>query len=485
MHKILAYFHSYPLLISLITAFILRTITSFINYGPAELDDYNNIIAPALNYILQGNEISVPALRFPILPYLFSWLIYPFYTLGITTPHILISFGYWMIGLISLLQVWGTYKLGNLYLDNKWRNYFTFFTANYFFMPFISTRVYLESFAIISFTWSFYFIGKSLQDHHKMNLWKDYFFAGLFISISTFFRFYLAPIFLIFLGFSINRRKSLKPIFALILGGLVTVLLMIVSEKITGKQAFSTVIEFWEHNYQNHIQTNGYGHMPWFTYFLILICIFIPPFSLGLIRCFIKGSRQIPITFLSLAFVFIILHLIDHKLDRFLIPLLPIFFLLTFKGIQDLFLNKIVRYSFIGFTIVNTIFTFFIIFSGTQMAAVNGIIALKNIDGNKIIYQLDPIPWVYYGINKDHPHVINQIHEIHYKVVENKWKNFYILSFLELSDDTQKYLLQNYITCKFINEFKPYLVEDLVIKINPEFNNRRRKTVLYQCNINN
>ena len=469
--KIKTFFEEHPLGVSLALAFFLRSTAAFLNYGPAALDDYNNIIGPTLRLLQTNEHPNIPSLRFEILPYLLFSFIYPFYLIGIDTPQYLVSIGYFFLGLISLFQIYGAFRLGDIYLSPLWRNLYTLVMATHFISPFLATRAYLGVFAMTSFIWGLYFSEK-----------KKYYLSGFLIAITIFFRFTLAPLYLLiflYLFYRKNSTKRLLPYY--FLGGLSTVCLMILSEVLTGHAPFETSMAFLEHNLTTHVQSNAYGTMPWLSYFGILLCIFIPPISLLLVRPFFIGAKKLSLPLIAFLGIFIPHFLLPYKLGRFLIPVLPLFILMTIRGLEILNKNKLYLRAFQIFLIMNLPLALMISVSGSEMSSVNGLIHLRKQDGKKLIHNVYPLRWGYYGYDREYPDIIYDIDKFSKNFKKSRQNSFYLLNFMSLSKEENKILKQNGIDCEKKQVFKPSFFEEIFIKLNPKFNNRRRETVLYYC----
>jgi hypothetical protein len=73
---------NHTLAFALLLAFVIRSVAAWRNYGPFAVDDYQNVIEPALRYLMLGDRPEIPSLRFEILPYAFAWFMKPLYFYG-------------------------------------------------------------------------------------------------------------------------------------------------------------------------------------------------------------------------------------------------------------------------------------------------------------------------------------------------------------------------------------------------------------------
>lgn len=478
MNKISASFYKHPLKVSIFLALLLRTLAAVFNYGPAAIDDYNNIIAPALKLLQTGEHPQIPSLRFELLPWLFYFFMLPFSWLGIEQPYRLVSGGYFVMGLYSLLMVGAFYRIGCLIFadDKRWPAWLTLLAAVHFLSPFYGTRMYLGSLAMVPMSWAVYFL---LKERFSEFSFRDALLAGFFLSAVVYFRFVLAPLyFTAVIWYLFRRRDRVLPF---LLGGLITAVLMVFSEVLTGKYPLQTAVEFLKYNLQAHFSGGpGYGSMAWYAYIGILLYFFIPPLSILYIWPLIRGIKKLPLIAL-LFFAFLIPHsMLAYKLDRFVYPVIPLFFLLTVYGIYLLRNHRWLVTTFKGFLFVSFLFSFAVAFSGSQLSGIDAMTALRqkslNNDRNIYIYKVNPVRYGYFGFDiKNRPVIINDLSSIDEKT------DFYLLNFMDLNEGELKVLAEQNITCKKKKTYWPAFLESIVIKLNPKHNMRRRENVLYLC----
>ena len=476
--RILYIYSMHPLGVSLLLAFTLRFIASVMNHGPGAIDDYNNTIGPALKLLQTGEPPQVPSLRFEFLPYLFYYFMLPFQLMGFQGSGELVSGAYILLSIVFLSQVWGMFLWGGVYLNDKWRNLFTLVGSVHFIFSFFMTRAYLGSFSLVAIIWGLYWIKK---DKH--------FLSGLMFSLVALFRFTLAPIYLVGLVY-VLRKKIIKPggtvqaptrPWMYLLGGLSTTILMVALEHLTGHEPFETVISFFRYNIQAHVVSNSYGSMPWFTYFGILLLVFIPPISIILLKPFFKACQKLKLPFAVFLAVLLPHLFLPYKLERFIVPVIPVFMLITLYGLQISKRSRWYPKVFYIFLWINLPISILFIFSGSQMSATKSLIELEKRPGVKFIHNVRPVWWGYYGYHKPRPQVESQITNIIREVQKKKILSFHILNFLALPERELKKLSEHHIFCQHEETYWPSIGEQIVIWLNPKFNQRRRETVLYHC----
>lgn len=471
-------FEKNALLISLLLAFILRTTAAIFNFGPAAYDDSQNILDPALQLLFGRHDIEVPAERFFSLPYLFYLFMKPISLLGVDRADYLVSSGYFFIGLLSLFQILGIYKLAGLYLNRKWQNLITLSSSVYALSPFYATRVELDGLAMIPMTWALYFISK------KEPLLSSRVWGGFFLALSVYLKFSIAPVFFVLAGYLfIKDEKKFQGLMGISAGGAIVLFLMVTEEIIVGRSPLSTVFSYLDYNYTHHVGSQSYGTMPWYTYLAILAVYFIPPFSFPLLYAFIKGIKNSLLPALVLTIFVILYSIVPFKLDRYILPIIPAFFLITFRGLQELESNKLVQRSFYLFLIFSSLISILAATNGSQLANIKGTIELGQLKKqHRILYKIDPFWHSFYGIQNKYPERLSEIEDLKNSLQQKRSQEVYVLSFLSIPENELKLLSSNKIQCIEKNRFYPSYAEALIIKLNPQFNNRRRETVLYLCN---
>lgn len=467
-----------PLLFSIIAALIIRLIASWINYGPAAIDDYENIIAPALMKIQINGIIDTTAnKRFEIFPYMFYLSMKPLQLMGIDNPRYLVSAAYTVLSLLSLFGIWGMHKLGALYLEEKWQKQLTLISAIYFLTPLIMTKAYLGTYAIISMPWAFYYLGK------KNATLVDYFWGSFCLAMTTFFRYQVSLIFFFAVIYLIIMRKErLKAFAGLFLGGFSMLIIIAFFEIVMGRSIGETILSYLQMNILSNVVSQDYGNAPWHTYLGILLTIFIPPFSIMIFYASLRNLHKAWLISGSVILFVFIHSLIGNKLERFLFPILPLFFLLSYIGIQNFWQNRWLRLSYKSFFIVNLIALPFATIASSQMSVVDGAIYMSSL--KKRIYLEHPLPaWkkAYYGYqNKPLEYFNKKVYLLHKKIIQDN-DQFYFFSVMPMKERYTRQMDELNIQCTVDKIFWPSPLEQLVIYLNPGKNKRRRESYLYLC----
>jgi len=164
--------------------------------------------------------------------------------------------------------------------------------------------------------------------------------AGMALGLALILRFPLIGFVAVFVLLALLRRRPVTIASKLaLLGGLLLVILV---------QGYSNALinhEWWYsfrerlgpmlHPQRMAVEAEGYPHSPPWHYLLTLLGALIPPVSVLLLAAAVKGGATRPSSLLGAATVaFLVSHsLIANKQERFLLPILPVLFMLIVAGL--------------------------------------------------------------------------------------------------------------------------------------------------------
>ena len=222
----------------------------------------------------------------------------------------------------SLIVVRMGYRIALRLSDREiaWRT--GLFLALLYFMPFLSVRNLVEVVCI-----PFLMLGAwQLAKDHDRPAEKAAFLAGIWIGLAINVRFqtifFAAGPGLVFL---LQRRW--RNMIAYGLGVLLPLVVIQGSlDLLIWKKPFVEMTEYVRYNLEN---PTTYGTLPWYNYLLLLLGIFIPPFSVALFFGFFR--RTWPLTIWLALVLFLAVHsYFPNKQERFLLPMVPLFFVLAY-----------------------------------------------------------------------------------------------------------------------------------------------------------
>lgn len=196
------------------------------------------------------------------------------------------------------------------------------FLALFFFMPFLSVRNLIEMVSVPLLMLSAW----QLLQAQDSDSWKRFAWAGLFAGLALNIRFQTV-FFTAGAGAALLLRGRWSQ--ALVFGACALAPLVVLQGTIDlfiWGRPFVELLEYVGYNADN---TTTYGVLPWYNYLLLLAGVFIPPFSLAVMRGFFGAWR----TWAPWCGVvcFILVHsLVPNKQERFLLPVVPLFFVLGY-----------------------------------------------------------------------------------------------------------------------------------------------------------
>ena len=473
-----AFYTRHPLLVILSAAFILRTAAAFYNYTPTAEDDYANIIEPALKHYQTGAAITTELYRLPALPKVFYAFLVPLKLAAVADTTLLVSWGLFCLGIISLAGVWAFYQLVRQTTPG-WEKAAGWLYAGHFLLPFFSTRAFQESLTLTTVPLALYFLFHPERPPYRL------FFAGLFLGFTVIFRFQaaiLAVTIFLYLCYELLRRKTNpRQLLAFSAGGAVALLLLVLLDVAEGRAALATPLEYIRINFLGNVVNQSYGSAPWHTYLTLLTVVFIPPFSFVLLLALYRGMRSDLLSTICLA-VFVISHsLIANKLDRFMLPILPFFFLLTLRGLCDLANSKFIKFAWRGFIISNIIILLPITLSRSQLNTIHAAQYLAPSPRPLLLYRIDLWKQSYMTFAKPFPANHDDLRSLLAAMKTLDAGEADLLSLGIISAEEEKALRGAGFECRQERTFEPSWQEKIVIYLNPRFNARRDTSVLYRC----
>ena len=193
--------------------------------------------------------------------------------------------------------------------------------------------------------------------------------APFFVSFMVLLRFqlgFIAPlIFLYACKLFFQKAITLKQFMEFAAGGVLGILLAVI-DLLDNRIPLSTVWEYFLINVNTHFGESVWGKNPWYTYIGTFLIFALPPFAFLLLPAFFKALQEK--SFIALIFLlFVISHLLlDTKLERFVFPMVPLFFMMLFSGTLNLSepWQKLSRLSF------GCIFIFSLLFGLLQLRLV-------------------------------------------------------------------------------------------------------------------
>lgn len=274
-------------------------------------------------------------------PLLYVWSA-KFYSIffDLNPNHLAMLFRF-ISSILGISSLWLVYKTFEESLqETKNQEYYFFFAAFLWFLPFLHARTSNENLCSSFFIFGLYYLAK------KISL-KDAFITGVLLGISFILRFQMVVmISSTVLWFLFFKKYSLKNLFVLIIGfifvlGISTAL----DSHYYGQFTFTPYNYFYVNIIQKYV--DQFGSSPWYDYFIQAFKEGVPPLSLFFILTYLLLWIRFPkslLTWTTLPF-FIVHSLIGHKEFRFIFPM--VFFLPIIYTFLIMELKLVVKKSWI------------------------------------------------------------------------------------------------------------------------------------------
>jgi len=360
-----------PLLLIMLTGIFFRLLAVIFSKGFGMHDDHFLIIEASQSWVdgYDYNSWLPAANSSAITPsghsFFYTGLHYFLFRLlkfiGITDAQTKMYIVRFLHALLSLSIVYYGYRITEKISNTPTAKVVGLLLSIYWFMPFLSVRNLIEFVCIPPLIYATWLLIIN-RDTNKKGI---YFLIGLILGIAFSIRFqtvlFTGGIFLALL-----IQKRFIPLILSILGfAACAVLIQGGTDYFVWGAPF---VEFKEYIRYNIESANAYISQGWYTYFLTLGGILIPPVSLFLLFGFFRNWKKHLILFLP-SFIFLVFHsYFPNKQERFIAPIIPFIIILGYAGWSE-FQNssefwmkrkKLLHSCWVFFWILNTIPLFFI-----------------------------------------------------------------------------------------------------------------------------
>ncbi len=440
-------------------------ITGLINIGIIAMDDYFDVVAK----IIPAQEVSfsgildarglhspLPALILAV----FSKLALKF---GLLEPIAQLRFVLVVIGFVSFL-IHSLLGLTVFKKSIRESDVFLFFVGFHFLAPLFFTRAMVETLSAPCVSLSVLFVWKSIQNKTRTSLFLSAVFALCAFQL-RYQTFAIVPGILLTL---ILHKKFKETYFYLLSLGLGLVLSGLFEKLLTG-EFFGIARPYFEYNLQH---SSGHGVTPFYTFILLFLGMALFPFFISGFKNF-NWSRYRELRPVLLPFgSFVLFHsLIPHKEERFMVPVLSLFFvILTPLAVHQ----AQVPWRKWGFIAVNSILLLGASFSVPQR---NSILVVDYLSKNSKIERVFDVNDALvmfpeaFGIRKVKR---DKIRSADLNKIQLTCSDVVAIRKDELEKSTEVFTALGKST-----EFKPGFLEAMLVKLNPRQNARRASILLF------
>tara|TARA_Y100000590_G_scaffold469336_1_gene656339 strand:+ start:871 stop:2256 length:1386 start_codon:yes stop_codon:yes gene_type:complete len=313
-------------------ALVIQVVTAFYSNGYNHPDEHFQVLEPAYGIVFDDWVASWEwerGIRSYILPVVFSWGIRVFKAIGFDDPSMW-SFFFRLILGIQFLSVF--------FIFDRWGKKIQNPSASLWMFYFLIGNWVFHYFTVRTLTGSIVMpwvvLGSYLSVFLENKNPKKAFFLGLLCGGLFLIRFQMA---LFGVGFFILMliKKQYRNLLPFCLGVSLCLVLLGAVDVMTWGTPFHSMIEYFKFNILEK-GASQFGEDPWHRYITALSRFFTAPIAvLSIIFVFYAGFKKrkesLSIIIGMLPFL-IIHHLIAHKEDRFLLPVLPLWIWLACIG---------------------------------------------------------------------------------------------------------------------------------------------------------
>ncbi|MBF0298503.1 MAG: hypothetical protein HQK51_07265 [Oligoflexia bacterium] len=331
----------------------LRIFFALYSEGFNHPDEHFQILEPAYgliyHYWIKTYEWEL-GIRSYFLPYIFSFIIAGLKSINIEQPSEVIKYIRLLLVFYSLCAIYFIYRLGSFLNLQNFKFIPIFLMGFWWIGVYFSVRTMSETISLTLVLAGYYFIFKSYKNSSNNNIINGSgpgssstvcFISGIFIGISFLARFQCA-LFAVAIIVSLLFLKEYKKIPHFILGFLLMIIFQGLLDYYTWGEFLSSPIKYFLFNVINNGAAINFGASPWHRYltmfnrqFTLGAGLFILIFSLYTLKFKVIKKYPLLIFLWSTLLIFGGVHqILSHKEDRFLLPLIPFFYLIFAMGLK-------------------------------------------------------------------------------------------------------------------------------------------------------
>jgi hypothetical protein len=314
----------------------LRLLAAIFSQGFLASDDHHVVITAA-DRIASGAGLPLTYARSALFPAAIAGVMTITRSLGIHDPSIEMLFVRLVQGAYSLLVVYFVYRISSP-SDGSSPLIGGLLAAAFFAMPVTSGHQLEESVCQVPLLAAYWWWhrSESAVGRQPSALWAS--LAGIALGLALILRFPLIALVAAFVVIALLQPRRIETKLAFLAGLIVVVVLQGYSNALINHEwwySFNTRLGPMLHPQRMALESEGYPSSPPWHYVLTLLAALIPPVSALLLAAAVKGaiSRQYLLPGAGVL-AFLLSHsVIANKQERFLLPILPILFILIVAGL--------------------------------------------------------------------------------------------------------------------------------------------------------
>ena len=330
------------------------------------------MVVNAADQIASGTGLATTYARSVLLPGVIGAIMALGRNIGIHDPGHEMLLVRLMQAAYSLLAVYFVYRIVERSLDKDSALLGGLLAAAFFAMPVTAVHQLEESVCQVPLLAACWWWQRTEDGHQPSAVWGA--LAGAALGTALILRFPLIAFAAAFVVLALFRPAARNAKLAF-LGGLACVIVL---------QGFSNAVvnDQWGYSFIHRlgamlhpqrmaVESDGFPSAPPWHYILTLLAAFIPPASILLLAAAVKGggARQLSLLGIPTLAFFVSHSVIANKQERFLLPILPILFILIVAGLPSLaarIASRVYRGMWWYFWIVNAALLIVLTFSFTK-----------------------------------------------------------------------------------------------------------------------
>lgn len=337
MNQIKKYWIEQPLAAILWIAAILRMVSVIFAKGFGMHDDHFLIIEVSQSWVdgtnfnnwLPGSPGAVPSGHSFFYTSLHFLLFLFLKTIGVTDPQTKMFIVRFLHAMLSIVTVYMGYRITEKIDGKETARKVGLLLAVFWIMPWLSVRNLVEVVCIPFLLTGSYVLLKA-EDKPNRLMW--YVWAGLIFGLAFSIRFQTI-VFSLGVGLALLLQKKWKEGIFFGLAYLFSAsLVQCITDMYFWGYPFAEVREYITYN-----MNNAYNYLTaeWYMYLLLIIGVLIPPISIILFIGFFRTWKKHLLLFLP-TLLFLVFHsYFPNKQERFILPILPYFFILGMVGLNE------------------------------------------------------------------------------------------------------------------------------------------------------
>jgi hypothetical protein len=475
------YLDEHPVLTAVVVGLGLRVVAATTCDGWFAADDYAYVLEPAWRWLANPEAAFPSHYRSPLLAWIVAGSFRLAQALGFDSPTGGLHLAYLLLGLWSLLAVPGVYRLARARHGDAGARQAIWLMAAFAVVPSISTRALIEVACIPPLVWGLAWTEGASGARRPAG---QAFLGGLGLGLGALVRFQLALVFPVVLTWLVLeatwRRAGWRTVAGFVGGGFVAVLVQGSMDLSLGRAFLGTPLAYLTFNLGH---ASDFGTSPWHTYILQLLVLTVPPVTLWLARPIWAACVRHPVVSCTLV-VFVAAHsVIDHKEDRFLFPMLPLFFVLVGAALAELRKGaRLERAAWVLFWGVNLVALGPAVTVDPQRTLTGPLLAIREQGGapQVAVVGFRDVPALYLGHGPTWT-AYRDVVGLLDGVESGRERPAFIVSRPPIDSAVTSRLEAAGLACAEPTEFSGDFVDRLLLAVNPTHNRRRLPTTLRGC----